>query len=164
MDSYIRVLRERIRDSRYTIDEPAVAEAVLARVRSRRAMDRADARKHVIWLEQQIKHFRIDNRGLAAAAPARSARRATARRASTRRAIARRRQDDTAARIIGFLTRHPESTAGDVAKSLNLDAGSVSMCLAQLAKTGEIKKQAHGYGAQQVPRLRRYRRARPLRH
>jgi predicted transcriptional regulator len=94
-------------------------------------------------LDQQIKQFRVDNR--AAAAPARSVRRATARRASTRRATARSLQHDTTARIIGFVTRHPQSTAGDLAKALNLDPERVSACLNQLANAGEIKKHAHGY-------------------
>jgi hypothetical protein len=81
-----------------------------------------------------------------ASAPARSVRRATARRASTRRATARSRHGDTEASIIiDFLAKHPGSTAGDVAKGVNLDPGSVSACLTQLAKAGEIEKASHGY-------------------
>ncbi len=72
-------------------------------------------------------------------------RRATARRASNRRATARSRQSDTEARIIDFLSQHPESTAGDLAKGLNLNPGNVSTRLTQLAKTGEIKKASRGY-------------------
>jgi DNA-binding transcriptional ArsR family regulator len=79
------------------------------------------------------------------AAPARSVRRATARRASIRRATARNRQDDTKARIIDFLAQHPGSTAGDLAKALNLNPGNVSTHLTQLAKAGEIKRAARGY-------------------
>jgi DNA-binding MarR family transcriptional regulator len=77
--------------------------------------------------------------------PARSLRRATARRASIRRATARNRQGDTIASIIDFLAQHPRSTAGDLAKSLNLNPESVSAHLNQLVKTGEIKKASHGY-------------------
>jgi predicted transcriptional regulator len=147
MRAYIRVLRQRVRDSRYVVDEAAVAEAVLARAKPRRVnADRADVRKHLARLEQQIKQFRGDNR--AAAAPARSVRRATARRASTRRATARSLQHDTTARIIGFVARHPQSTAGDLAKALNLDPESVSACLNQLANAGDIKKHAHGFSTQ----------------
>jgi predicted transcriptional regulator len=147
MRAYIRVLRQRVRDSRYVVDEAAVAEAVLARAKPRRVnADRADVRKHLARLEQQIKQFRGDNR--AAAAPARSVRRATARRASTRRHAARSRQSDTTARIIEFLTRHPQSTAGDLARSLNLDPESVSTSLNQLANAGDIKKHAHGFSTQ----------------
>jgi hypothetical protein len=63
----------------------------------------------------------------AAAAPARSVRRATARRASNRRAAARSLHGDSEASIIiDFLAKHPGSSAGDVAKGLNLDPGSVS--------------------------------------
>lgn len=79
------------------------------------------------------------------AAPARSIRRATARRASKRRATARNLHGDTATRIIDTLAEHPQSTVGDVAKSLNLDPESVSTCLAQLAKTGEVTRASHGY-------------------
>ena len=85
--------------------------------------------------------------GSAAAAPARSVRRATARRASNRRATARSRQDDSETRIIDFLAQHPASTTGGVAKGLNLDPATVSRHLTQLAKAGEIKKAAHGYNA-----------------
>jgi predicted HTH transcriptional regulator len=162
MQSYIRMLRKRVRASRYAVDERAVAEAMLARTRPRRSADRADARKRLAWLEKQIKQFRFDNRGSAetAAAPARSVRRATARRGRSRRATARS-QGDTTARIIAFLTRHPQSTAGDLAKSLNLDPESASTRLSQLTKAGEIKKQAHGYSTQQSTPLRRSRRSRP---
>ncbi len=79
------------------------------------------------------------------APPPRSVRRATARRASNRRATARSRQSDTKASIINFLTQHAGSTAGDLAKGLNLNPGSVSTRLTQLAKAGEIKKASRGY-------------------
>jgi hypothetical protein len=79
------------------------------------------------------------------AAPARSVRRATARRASHRRATARSRQSDTEASIIGFLAGHPGSTAGDLARALNLNPGNVATRLHQLATDGEIKKASHGY-------------------
>jgi predicted transcriptional regulator len=78
-------------------------------------------------------------------APARSVRRGAARRASNRRATARSHQGDTKASIIDFLAQHPGSTAGDLAKSLNLNPGNVSTRLTQLAKAGEIKRTSHGY-------------------
>jgi hypothetical protein len=77
--------------------------------------------------------------------PARSGRRATARRASNRRATARNRRRDPEASIIEFLARHPGSTAGDLAKRLNLHPGAVATHLTQLAKAGEIKRASHGY-------------------
>ena len=107
--------------------------------------ERAEVQKHLAWLEQQINEFHAYSGGSAAAAPARSVRRATARRASTRRATARSRQGDTKASIIDFLAQHPGSTAGDLAKGLNLNPGSVSSRLTQLAKSGEIKKASRGY-------------------
>jgi hypothetical protein len=79
------------------------------------------------------------------AAPPRSQRRATAVRASKRRATARVRKGDTKASIFEFLAKHPGSTAGEVAKGLNLNRGSVSTRLTQLAKEGEIKKADRGY-------------------
>ena len=87
------------------------------------------------------------------AAPARSVRRATARRASSRRATARSRQGDPKASIIDFLAQHPGSTAGDLAKGLNLNPGSVSTRLTQLAKAGEIKRASRGYSTKQAAGL-----------
>ena len=102
--------------------------------------ERADIQKHLAWLEQQINEFHAHDGDSAAAAPARSVRRAAARRASKRRATTRSRQVDVKASIIAFLTQHPGSTAGDVAKGLNLNRGSTSTRLTQLAKAGEIKR------------------------
>jgi DNA-binding MarR family transcriptional regulator len=79
------------------------------------------------------------------AAPARSVRRATARRASARRADARGLQTDSQERIIGFLTHHPGSTIGDLAKHLDLDPDHVASDLAHLKGAGEITKESHGY-------------------
>jgi predicted transcriptional regulator len=109
-------------------------------------VERAEVQKHLAWLDQQINEFHAHN-GAAAGAPARSVRRATARRASNRRAIARSRRVDVKPRIIEFLAEHPGSTAGDVAKGLNLNRGSVSTRLTQLAKAGEIRKASRGYTA-----------------
>ena len=81
----------------------------------------------------------------AGAPPPRSQRRATARRASKRRATARTRKGDAKASVVAFLAKHPGSTAGEVAKGLNLNRGSVSSRLTQLAKAGEIKKATRGY-------------------
>jgi hypothetical protein len=161
MQAYILSLRQRVRASRYVVDEGAVAEAILARAGPRPKRDRASTRKRLVRLEQQIKQLRVENRG--AAAPPRSVRRAAARRASTRRATARTRQHDTTAPIMEFLAMHPQSTAGDLAKSLNLDLESVSTCLSQLVGAGDIEKDAHGYSALRLKLPRSYRRPRRLR-
>jgi DNA-binding MarR family transcriptional regulator len=55
------------------------------------------------------------------------------------RATARSRQGDTEASILDFLAQHSGSTAGALAKGLNLDRGSVSTRPTQLAKAGEIQ-------------------------
>ena len=78
------------------------------------------------------------------APPPRSKRRATAVRASKRRATARVLKGDTEASIVAFLAKHPESTAGEVAKGLNLTRDSVSKRLTKLARAGEIKKADRG--------------------
>ena len=108
--------------------------------------------------ERQIKGSHAHSSGSAAAAPARSVRRATARRASKRRATARSRQGDTEASIIDFLAHHPASTAGDLAKGLNLNRGAVSTRLIQLAKSGEIERASHGYSTNDAARPRTHRR------
>jgi hypothetical protein len=110
--------------------------------------ERADLQERLAWLEQQIKEFHAHggNSSPASSGPrARSVRRGTARRASARRATTRTRQVDIKARIVDFLSKHPGSTAGDVAKGLDLNRGSVSTRLSQLAKSGDIKKAARGY-------------------
>jgi predicted ArsR family transcriptional regulator len=84
-------------------------------------------------------------------------RRATARRASDRRATARSRQSDTEASIIDLLAQHAGSTAGDLAKGLNLNPESVSTRLTQLAKNGEISKASHCYSTKQAARPRHQR-------
>jgi hypothetical protein len=81
----------------------------------------------------------------AAAAPSRSVRRATARRASRRRAAARGLHGDEEALIIDYLSAHPESTAGNLARGLNLDPERVASRLTHLAALDEVTRTAHGY-------------------
>jgi Winged helix-turn-helix DNA-binding len=108
--------------------------------------ERADAKERLEWLEKQIQEFRDRHGdGAAAPAPARSRRRATARRASTRRATARSRQPEVKEQIIEYLGKHAGSTAGEVAKALNLNRNATATRLTQLARSGEIKKQPRGY-------------------
>jgi hypothetical protein len=107
---------------------------------------------------ERIKESHVHSGGSAAAAPARSVRRATARRASNRRATARSRQGDTEASIIDFLAQRPGSSTGDLAKGLNLNPGAVSARLNQLAKAGEIKRASHGYSTNDAARPRTHQR------
>jgi predicted transcriptional regulator len=107
--------------------------------------EHAELQERLTWLEKQLKEFHEHSDG--DQPPARSVRRATARRASARRAVARTRRGDTKARIVEFLEKHPGSTAGEVARGLNLNRGSVSTRLTQLAKTGEIRKSERGYSS-----------------
>jgi hypothetical protein len=77
---------------------------------------------------------------MASAVPARSARRATARRASNRRAAARERKDDVEGRIVEFLTDHPRSTTGGIAKGLNANRGTIAAGLSHIARASDITK------------------------
>jgi hypothetical protein len=83
--------------------------------------------------------------GSPASAPPRSVRRATARRASRRRAAARGLHGDEETIVLDFLADHPGSTAGDLARHLNLDPDSVSTRLTHLVGIDEITRAAHGY-------------------
>jgi hypothetical protein len=76
--------------------------------------------------ERQEQAVPAHDGGSAGAPAARSVRRTTARRASNRRATARSRQTDCDARIMAFLVQRPGSTAGALAKGLNLNPGQVS--------------------------------------
>lgn len=110
--------------------------------------ERNDVKERLDWLENQIEAFR-DRAGdvVSAAAPSRSRRRSQARRASSRRSTSRSRRGDTAQRIVEYLDKHPNSTAGDLAKGLNLKRNSVSTKLTQMAKAGQIRKAERGYTA-----------------
>jgi hypothetical protein len=110
--------------------------------------ERQDVREQLAWLDKQIAEFRAQHNGSATTTPApRSRRRANAKRASGRRATGRSRRGDTKAKVVDYVTKHPGSTAGDVAKALNLKRNSTSTQLAQMAKSGELKKAARGYQA-----------------
>ncbi len=107
----------------------------------------AELREHLARLEDELKDARAsDEEAIAAVAP-RSLRRATARRASKRRAEARTLKADMSASIIEFLLKRPGSTAGEVAKGLDLNRSTVSSRLTQLAKLGHIRKAERGYAA-----------------
>ena len=109
--------------------------------------ERDDVKERLDWLETQIKAFRDRAGDALPSVPSRSGRRATARRASSRRSTARSRQSDTTARIVDYLDKHPNSTAGDLAKGLNLKRNSLSTTLTQMAKQGKIRKAQRGYTA-----------------
>jgi predicted HTH transcriptional regulator len=53
----------------------------------------------------------------------------------------------TRQRLIEYVSAHPASTAGDIAKALKLNRNSVATRLAQLAKSGALSKAARGYSA-----------------
>jgi len=107
--------------------------------------ERNEVTEHLEWLDGQIATFRERHSATTSPGAGRSTRRATARRASTRRATARSRQSDTRAQISAYLSEHPGSTAGDIAKGLNLKRNRISTRLTQMAKAGDIKKAERGY-------------------
>jgi DNA-binding transcriptional ArsR family regulator len=104
----------------------------------------AEQRRQLDQLESELKEARAGHAD-ALGVPARSLRRATARRASKRRAQTRTLKADTRTSILEFLAKHPGSTAGEVAKGLDLNRSTVSSRLAQMAKLGEIRKAERGY-------------------
>jgi MarR family len=138
------------RDPETTLTDHTPSEMVASEDDADQLVERAEW--GFVDAERRVKESHARDRGSAAGAPARSVRRATARRASNRRATARTRQGDTEGSIIEFLARHPGSTAGDLAKGLNLNPGSVSTRLTQLANAGEIVKASHGYSTKRAPR------------
>lgn len=79
--------------------------------------------------------------------PARSLRRASARRASRRRAQARALQTDERAAVLAYLAAHPGSTAGELAKALDMERSIVSSRITQLVRLGEVAKLERGYAA-----------------
>ncbi len=108
----------------------------------------AELRERLARLEAELKEAHSRHAEPSAGAPARSLRRATARRASKRRAEARTRKIDTKTAIVEFLSKHPGSTAGEVAKGLDLPPAGISGRLTQLAKLGKIRKADRGYAAE----------------
>jgi hypothetical protein len=110
--------------------------------------ERKEVKEHLDWLEEQISNFRARHPLGGTSTTTRATRRSTARRASSRRSAARSRSGgDTRGKVIGYLSEHPGSTAGDVAKALDMNRNSVATRLAQMAKAGEIKKAKRGYEA-----------------
>jgi predicted transcriptional regulator len=107
----------------------------------------AELRAHLARLEAELKEARASPDEPTDPVPPRSLRRATARRASRRRAQTRTLKADMGASIVEFLSKHPGSTAGEVAKGLDLNRSSVSSRLAQLVKLGHIRKAERGYAA-----------------
>jgi predicted transcriptional regulator len=107
----------------------------------------AELRERLARLETELAQAHAGREDATASVPARSLRRATARRASKRRAEARTLKADTGTSIVEFLAKHPGSTAGEVAKGLDLNRSTVSSRLAQLAKLGHIRKSERGYAA-----------------
>ena len=101
----------------------------------------------VAELSERVLLIEAEVRGTEAAesAPARSQRRASARRASKRRALARTLKPDTKELVLEYLGKHPGSTAGDVAKGLDLNRSTVSSSLAALLKVRRVRKADHGY-------------------
>ena len=100
--------------------------------------ERDDLLERLAWIDGQIAEFRERHGDDHAPPSQRSARRATARRASTRRATARQRKDDVEGLIVEYLRDHPDSTTGDIAKSLNADRGAIAAGLSHIARASHV--------------------------
>jgi hypothetical protein len=123
-----------------------VSEQEVRMPRRQNQIETLEAR--VAELSERVLLIEAEVRGTEAAesaAPARSLRRATARRASKRRALARTLKLDTKELVLEYLGKHPGSTAGDVAKGLDLNRSTVSSSLAALLKVRRVRKADHGY-------------------
>ena len=107
--------------------------------------ERQDLNDRLRWIEEQIKAFREHNGSSSTRPSARPRRRSSSRRARSRGGSSRNGQSATADRIVDYLGKHPNSTAGDLASGLGLKRNSVSTKLTQMAKQGKIKKAARGY-------------------
>ena len=109
--------------------------------------ERDEVRERLAWLDGQIEAFKEDDERAdpTGKPPARSKRRATAKRASRRRHAARDLRPDVKTLIVAFVEKNPQSTAGDVAKGLDLDRSEVAAKLTQLANAGELTKARRGY-------------------
>jgi hypothetical protein len=122
MQPYIQLLRQSICEACYTVDERAVADAMLMRARTRLSENRAEVQKHLPWLDLQIRQFDSGNVASAAPAPSGPVLGSDALRASDRRAAVRSLHDDIKARMTEFLAQHPGSTIRELTQSLNLNA------------------------------------------
>ena len=116
--------------------------------------ERDEVLQRLTWLEKQIDEFREQDERVAPAAaaaapdvapPPRSRRRATATRASSRRAEARKRKPDVKGQILDHLAGNPGSTAGDIAKALDLDRTRIAGKVTHMLKLGEVVKARRGY-------------------
>jgi len=105
----------------------------------------AALRERMASVEVALKEAQAATQADPAAPAARSVRRATQRRASRRRAEVRTRKPDVGTSILEHLAKHPGSTAGEIAKALDLERASVSSRLVQLARLGKIRKVERGY-------------------
>ena len=66
---------------------------------------------------------------------------------------ARSLKPDTPALIVEYLTKHPGSTAGDIAKGLDINRSTVSSSLVRLIKRAEAHKAKRGgYAAGAAPK------------
>jgi hypothetical protein len=104
----------------------------------------------VVQAELAARDQRVDPAGRDEAttpvpAPGRSIRRSVARRASARRHVRRDQRRDPDALIIAFLTEHPDSTVGDLAKALDIGYELVASHLIHLGATGRTERTTHGF-------------------
>jgi predicted ArsR family transcriptional regulator len=95
--------------------------------------ERAEVKEHLDWLDQQIATFRSRLQN------------GSSQRLRASDANDRNGTGDTRERIKAFLRGHAGSTAGEVAKGLDMNRNSVATRLTQMARAGEIQKAQRGY-------------------
>jgi len=74
-----------------------------------------------------------------------------ASRARKRRAEVKPLRRDLAAEVLEFLGEHSGSTAGDIARGLDVDAASVSAKIKHLTQVGQVVKARRGYALPAEP-------------
>jgi DNA-binding transcriptional ArsR family regulator len=114
-----------------------------------------DIRRRIDGRLRELRPLVQEAQELERALDALTARAPNAGNGRTRRAPRQRRtatrprtpQSRTREQLVEYLREHRGSTAGDVAKALNLNRNSIATRLAQLAKAGLIEKEERGYSA-----------------
>lgn len=114
----------------------------------------AERRGRLEYIEVQLRSFRDHAAQLpvtdVAASPSQDKTRHTKRvekasRARKRRAEIKPLRRDLVAEVIDFLRSHPGSTAGDIARGLDVSAGTVSAKIKHLTQVGQVVKAKRGY-------------------
>ncbi|MTD45957.1 MarR family transcriptional regulator [Conexibacter sp. W3-3-2] len=122
--------------------------------RAQLASEIAELQGRLEYVEVQLRSFRDHAAQLpvadAPASPSPEKARHTKRvekasRARKRRAEIKPLRRDLVAEVVAFLRAHPGSTAGDIARGLDVSASTVSAKIKHLTQVGQVVKAQRGY-------------------